>query len=479
MPIDEMYGEIREVFIAQCEPHQFEEPWDFLPSHDDVRCLPAEPASLMMELREAYSEDALIEAGVAEFGEDGSLRVRAKLNAPGEPVVVVRDHCTDSVVDMLTETGSVFEKELPIFSASVEKPLLLVPDRADCEVLLAFSLEDLAVLRVCGIAASLAAGVECLCPTDVDRLCEAFNLNRRQSARIEECQSVADEEAEEQSSGNVDPADWLARFRKMDCDARTRQIASNEDADDEEPLGKRLVLVAWSPATLDIRLPSGFDAVANHFKELEKYMGLDVSEVHVWKPTAEDLERLQFVMRYRDVGSAQGVLLDSLYDHVQSIERFGKDQPKRITVPADFPAAVVMLREALSANGSDCDKVQDQRDALQHVERLLHQQVVQPLMVEAMESRGASERALGLAAAHLIQMFLGQGVMINARIAKRITEKGLAGLDALPLEEIKGLLELADRVTKLFRELDRCRESTINVIQLSAVPQPKRLALPN
>ena len=48
MPIDEMYGEIREVFIAQCEPHQFEEPWDFLPSHDDVRCLPAEPASLTL-----------------------------------------------------------------------------------------------------------------------------------------------------------------------------------------------------------------------------------------------------------------------------------------------------------------------------------------------------------------------------------------------------------------------------------------------
>jgi hypothetical protein len=54
----------------------------------------------------------------------------------------------------------------------------------------------------------------------------------------------------------------------------------------------------------------------------------------------------------------------------------------------------------------------------------------------------------------------------------------MAGLETLPLEEIKNLLGMGDRVTKLFRELDRCRESNINVIQVSATPRPKPLALP-
>lgn len=70
MPTDEKRSEIREAFIARCNPHQFQEPWDFLPAHDEVRCLPSEPARLMLELREAYSDDALFDAGVAEFGED-------------------------------------------------------------------------------------------------------------------------------------------------------------------------------------------------------------------------------------------------------------------------------------------------------------------------------------------------------------------------------------------------------------------------
>jgi hypothetical protein len=100
------------------------------------------------------------------------------------------------------------------------------------------------------------------------------------------------------------------------------------------------------------------------------------------------------------------------------------------------------------------------------------------MMDEAMESPGASERAVGLAAAQLVQMLLTQSVVINARMAKAISRKGMAGLETLPLEEIKGLLGLGDRATKLFRELDRCRESNINVIQVSAMPRPKPLALP-
>jgi hypothetical protein len=73
MPVAEVCSSIREAVVAQCDPYQFSEPWEFLPVHDDVRYLPADPARLLTALREMYSEDALIEWGVAERVEDGSL----------------------------------------------------------------------------------------------------------------------------------------------------------------------------------------------------------------------------------------------------------------------------------------------------------------------------------------------------------------------------------------------------------------------
>ena len=119
MPNQDIRYDVRESFVARCDLHQFDESWDFLPAHEDICRLPADSSSLMIEPRKTYSDEALIEAGVAELDNDGSLRLRAKLNAPGKLIVIIRDRRTDVVVDILTEAGSVLEDELPIFTALV------------------------------------------------------------------------------------------------------------------------------------------------------------------------------------------------------------------------------------------------------------------------------------------------------------------------------------------------------------------------
>lgn len=382
---------------------------------------------------------------------DGLLRLPAKLSAPGKLIVIIRDRRTDVVVDILTETGSVLEDELPIFTALVGEQLLLMPDDEHHEVLVVFSIQDLAVLRACGIPATLAAGMECLCPADIDRLCEIFGLDRKKSRRIEESEFGLEDEAEQEPPGTLDPIQRLTRFgaagRGPDASTSIPGEHPDEEVDsdaaEEDSMGKRLVFVAWSPATLEIGPPVEFDAVTAHFKELKQYMGLDLYEVHVWTASSEDVKRLQFLMHHRDAGAARGVLLDCLYERMQGLEYLGKERAQGVTVPADLPAAVLMLRESLFFEGLDGDRVRRQREALQHVEQLLHKQVVGPMMDEAMESPGAPERAIGLATAQLVQMFLTQGVAINARVAKAISRKGMAGLETLPLEEIKSLLEWA------------------------------------
>lgn len=411
---------------------------------------------LVTALRAEYSEDALIEAGVTEIDHEGRLDVRAKLNAPGKLVVILRDRQTGGIVDMFTDLGSVFEEESPIFTASAGEQLFLMPDDKQHEVLVAFSIEDLAVLRACGIPATLATGLDQMHPADVDRLCETFDLYRSKSLRLKELDLAEKEERGKHPGVDPDP-----------------------QPPENAPMKKRLVLLGWSPVTLDVSPPAGFDAVSNHLRELNEHMGLELFDVCVWLATPTDVDRLRFFMRYEDVIHAREALLDGLYDGERSLEYSGKEKARQAMVPRDLPSAVLRLREAMLPDHLHHNAGERQQQALRQVERLLHEQVVGPMMTEAMEAYGATERAIGLAAAQLVQMFLTESMVINARMAKMLSEKEMSGLDAIPLEQIKELLKMGDRVAKFFREFDRCKQSTMNVIQVTAATQLKPLALPD
>lgn len=480
MPDRQIASEIREAVAAQCDPYQFPAPWGFLAPNDDVRSLPAEPESLLTSLRQAYSDDALIGAGVAE-ADGGSIRLRAKLNAPGEPVFILRDRQAGVIVDMLTETGSVFEEELPIFSALVGEQLLLLPDNEDHEVLAVFSINDLVVLRSCGIPATLAVGIERLSRIEVDRFCLVFGLSREKSLRVRDLECILEEE-EEASSVPLDPIQRMFRGRTTG-ETGTVHLHPDEgvdqDVNGEEPLGKRLVFVTWSPSALDRTSPAAFDDVASSLKELKQYLGVDLYEICVWPATSEDIDRLRFFASRQDAESIRETLLDRLYSGVRSLEQLGREEERQLMVPVDLPTAIQMLRESELAEDSDGDARQRRRESLQHVERLLHEQVIAPLMNESMASPDPRERALGLATAQAMQMFLTKSMIANARTARALSRKGIAGVGALPLEEIQELMAMEDRVSKLYRELDRCKQSTVNVIQVTTVPQSRPLALPN
>ncbi len=182
--------EILAALVDQLDGYQFPQPWAFLPPHDDVRWLPADPERLLAALEAEYPNEAIIAAGVAESDGEGRLRIAARLAKPGQPVVVLRDRRTGAVLDLLTEAGSLLGDELPVFTALAGESLTLSRDCGERHVLAAMSLEDVAVLRACGIPATLAAGLEALRPADVERLCAAFQLERELSERLEDAALV-------------------------------------------------------------------------------------------------------------------------------------------------------------------------------------------------------------------------------------------------------------------------------------------------
>ena len=487
VPFNNIRSEICEAIAVKCAPYKFCEAWAFLPIHADICRLPSDPPSLLSALREQFSDETLTKAGVSQINVDGKLQFRTMLNAPGKLLVIIRANQTGPVIDMYTDEGSVFEEDLPIYTAPTSESSMLGLESEQHEILVAFSIEDVAVLRACGIPATLATGLDHLHPAKVDRLCKTFGLDRQKSSRITELEL---DEDEGKKDGGAAGAEQFERSpaaagdghdHDLDTDhsgqEQTASEANTTQSSGGDFPGRRLVLLGWSPAALDISLPAGYTAVLKFFKELAQHMGVIFLDSYVWEPTPEDIERLKFLMRYEDVAIVKEAIWDNLYEKTFEIGPLGKEEDQPLIVPKDLPAALFMLREAmLNDRKSDSDVAARQRHALQQVERLLYEQVIYPMMEEAMDTPAGAERAMRVATGQLLQMFLAQGVVVNARIMEAISGKGTDDPGILPLQEIKELLGTGDRITKFIREVGRCQQSTSDVITVNALPQPKALA---
>ena len=487
MPPNNIRSEICEALAALCVPHKFSDVWAFLPTHADIRHLPSDLSGLLSVLREQFSDEMLAKAGVAQINADGKLQFRATLNVPDKLLVIIRSRETGSVIDIYTHEGSVFEEDLPIFTAQTTESSSLGLDSEQQEVLVAFSIEDVAVLCACGIPATMATGLDNLHPAKVDRLCKTFGLNRQKSRRTMELDL---DEREAKNDWGPLGAEQFERSPATAGDGHDHDLDTDHSEQEQSASeanmaqssggyfpGRRLVLLGWSPATLDISPPAGYTAVLKFFKELAQHMGVIFLDTYVWEPTPKDINRLKFLMRYEDLAFVKDAILDNLYENTFELGPLGKEEDRPLMFPKALPSALFMLREAmLNDPENDSDGAAFQRHALQQVERLLYEQVIYPMLEEAMDAPAGAERAIRLATSQLLQMFLAQGVIVNACIMEAISDKGIGDHSTLPVQKIKEFLETGDRITKFIREVGRCQQSTNDVITVNALTQPKTLA---
>lgn len=545
--------EILAALVGQLDGYQFPQPWAFLPPHDDVRSLPAEPERLLAALEAEYPIEALIAARIAEADGEGRLRIAARLATPGRPVVVLRDRRSRAVLDLLTEAGSLLGDDLPIFTALAGQCVTLYRNCGQRHVLAAMSLEDVAVLRACGIPATLATGLDELHPADVERLCAAFHLERDMSPRLEDttpvflppemlmspattpaaseptehvpvqAESSADEsedgEAEVGEADDAEPENDETRScepndsQTEDSQTEDRQTEDGQPEDgqpeDSQPEGsraeagqaeagqtvdsqrpgpsepethqpdtcqpdtcqpeadppeadklqKRLILVGWSPATLSPEPSARFHAVVRHFGELEQFMRVDFSDVGVWRPTPEEIGRVRFFLRYAAAESLQESLLDSIYENALPLE-FNRQQPGSPAIDSSqLPSALRELAQAFEAATAGYDGSQSRQEALRRFERVLFEEVVEPMLSETLSGADGVEQATGMAVAQLLPMLVTEGVVINAMVSKALALHGTAGLNAIPAQAVKQFLSMADRLTPMLRELRECSES--------------------
>lgn len=424
--------EILTALVDQLPSYPFTGRWAFLTGHDDVRSPPADPRAALAALRERFADEAIRRAGVAQSDGQGELAFTAPLAATEGPIVVVRDRERARVLDVLSpgtaapptlaaeaSAGPADHRgELPLFTALAGQLVRLGTRARQHTVLVAMTIDDVAVLRACGLPATLVTGLDRLSTADVARLCREFALERQPSARHEELEieypepcAVEDDCLFAAPAGQSGPAESPAgdpAGDEPDNDEPSNDEPAEAHGDPagdlpdrpadraevETPLGKQLVFVAWSPAALDGERPAGFAAVTRHFRELEDYMGLDRSDIQLWQPTAASLDRIRFFAHREEVAAVREALLDSLYEDTWLLE---SADPETETIdtsaPHDLPAAYWALREALRGDRRD-GSTQAVRQAAERLQRLLQTELIGPMMTEAANSPTAGEQAL-------------------------------------------------------------------------------------
>ncbi len=518
--------EILTALVDQLPFYPFTGAWAFLTGHDDVRCPPADPRAALAALRERFADEAIRRAGVAQCDGQGELAFTAPLAATEGPIVVLRDRDRGRVLDVLSpgtaapqtlaaeaSAGPADHRgELPLFTALAGQLVRLGTRARQHTVLVAMTIDDVAVLRACGLPATLVTGLDRLLTADVARLCREFALERQPSARHEELEIEYPEPcAAEDDCLPTAPADQPGPAEspagdptgdEPDNDEPDNDEPDNDEPDNDEPaeahgdpagdlpdrpadraevetpLAKQLVFVAWSPAALDGERPAGFAAVTRHFRELDDYMGLDRSAIQFWQPTAASLDRIRFFAHREEVAAVREALLDSLYEDTWLLESTDPEtETEDASAPDDLPAAYWALREALRGDRRD-HSTQAVRQAAERLQRLLQAELIGPMMTEAANSPTASEQALGVVTALLAELFIMDAVGVQARLAEWQHAAGpIDGQDPLA-RHVQQLISVADSLNKFFREMQRCRESSAHAMVLPQVSPAVQRALP-
>jgi hypothetical protein len=518
------FGEILLHFIAGCDTYRLAEPLGFL-EPTGVLATPDDPVALVAALAASFHVDELRGAGIV-VESDGGLALLPVLARPGEPFIVLRRPGEETPFGLVTAAGLLTSEGLGgglaavaaiedrVYAAATQPEGAAVPPPDGRTLYVAFTAADAAVLRACGLPAVPSSGLEEPRPGDVDSFCAAFGFSRSRSARID-CRDRREEEEAEWQAEEARTADEKARKAAAQAASgavaedpaggpRTRQpdavqpeaveaevasaeVMEQEEEEDgwieiEEATHARLRLVAWSPATLDLSDPAGFDMFVGRLLQTADLLRINLYEVSVWKPEVADLERLEYFCRHRDPSGFAESLADSAFDASTLWRKFLDRAAAAGGAAEDFAVAAGRLRSEVRpalvgygrADGTPVGEVY-----ADHVE----QHVVDLLRRAALESPPL-ERALLLSLAELVGVNLLQAGGVAVSLRGSLVSGVTAGV---PTDgRFEQYMASAGAIVSLAREVARCREpghhKIIHVASspggTPATPGTRRPALP-
>lgn len=184
-------AEVIQCLIEHCQrPAQM--PLGFLPLDKDVYACPADPDAVARVLSERFSTEDLVESGVFTVEEREVASLASTLIGAGS-FIVLRDARSGTPYELLTRAGCLSGGALPLFEILHDGCTQRLLKSGTGDLVVAFDLETVIMLRACGLPATLAVGLEAMPLEDVGRFCQSFGL---------ECSGIDQEEEWRDENGN-------------------------------------------------------------------------------------------------------------------------------------------------------------------------------------------------------------------------------------------------------------------------------------
>ncbi|WP_437191592.1 hypothetical protein [Planctomicrobium sp. SH527] len=470
--------EVIQCLIEHCQrPAQM--PLGFLPVDKDVYACPANPGAVARALSERFSAEDLVESGVFTVEEREVASLAPTLIGAGS-FIVLRDARSGTPYELLTRTGCLGVGALPLFEILHDGCTQRLLKSGTGDLVVAFDLEAVIMLRACGLPATLAIGLEAMPLDDVSRFCQSFGL---------ECSGIDQEEEWRDENGNQSedhPGDRIRHRMRNPEDKANADLMNGTspsvDFHEEISSGQmepQLVLLGWMPLELADSVPLSLKAVVDRLHDLQRFLGVDLYGIRFWEMDGEPLERLRFIAANQNPQIFKKALQDAVVDVANNIAHFGKEKPVRMGPPNDFVSALIRLREYSASQGGMPFVDPSQRNkAWGDVVRFLDQQVINPLRESALADDDPLKRNLLLLLAELSGSFHLRSISYCEQLSDRMMNRDNVRSDEVSERNINNLMAIADRMIGAAKAVQGCHSPKLTLTRTRILASQDFLRLP-
>ncbi len=464
-------ADVLEVFLDSCA-RSSDPLLGCLVPDENVFEAPAEPDAVSTSLSKRFSREDLLASGVLEETTDGRLQVAPALTA--HRFLALLDVATSRPYEILTQAGCVSRRVIPVFAILDDRFTQVGLNQSE-DLFVAFDIEDVLLLRACGLSATLGTGLADLPLSEVERFRKWFEMPP--------LREIADPMPA--PPGLPAPPGFLSPRRSsrpvgtpIPSSPQVRRDPFRQPAPDgpRTPVVEsvRLTFVAWLPSTLTCAIPRPLKPVSDCLHEFQRFLDLELCELGLWSPTDETLAQLNFLARRQSGPLFREALRGAATGMQDTIQDFAQEPPPRPQLPASYPAALARFLEVDSASGSlwRLGREEKQR-AWDSIVRYLNQQVLQPIRESALASSDPLEQILLLCLADVSQEFQLDMARMAERRQQELKARGLARMESPPEKDTKHLFGLADRLLQVIKEIRQCQQ-----ISQPFAPQPISISAP-
>lgn len=387
-------------FLKFCPALELPELWSHVRATSRVRRAPDDEGATLQALRNKFSDEALFASKVVVLNQDDALTLNPLLT--GDAFAPLRAKPHHLPFEIVTPAGCLFGPGLPICKAVRDERYQGEIANASNQLCVAFSLPDVGALLSVGIPAAMAAGLDRMGHESLMEFCRGFGFQR-----------------------------------------------SGMPAPESAP---QLMLVGWSPASLDRSPPPGLTAVFDHLRKVHEYFGFGLEEIYVWRPTETDIEGVKFCIEHGTKKEIHQALLLSMEKSVEAPFMPPQPVPKeKKPAPADFFTALAQVHEARRRSSSG----DIPREFWQHLEQRLDHDLIAPILQQAMTEE-PMRRNLLTAFADFSRLLHAQAFLVYEKLSRAAGGGDKTASGPLPQTDFQHLWALSDRFLLLARECHQC-----------------------